>query len=87
MCVSLILILALSNLFQLVDVLSRMPVVTVTWKLKSLKPDKPVKRDSSQGQRWVEVGVAEECAVIMEITRSLQGKVHLCSLLCEFCFL
>ena len=68
----------------MVDVLSQLPVVTVTWKLKSSKQRKPVKQDpqcaggeTSRGQRWVDVGVANECVVVVEITRrNAHGRVR-----------
>ena len=72
------------------DVLSRLPVVTMTWKLKSSKHDKLVKRDlSSQvdkggendGQKWVDVGVAQDCVVVVEITRrNTRGRVRMCNM-------
>ena len=67
------------------DVLSRLPALTVTWKLRSpTKQDKPVKQDSetqvvgggARGQRWVNVGVTEECVVVVEITRNSKPKVY-----------
>ena len=66
------------SILQLVDVISQMPILTVTWKLKSHKQDKQVEDDLLLGdQKWVDVDIGEECVVVMEITkRNLHGKVH-----------
>ena len=70
------------------EVISKLPALNVTWKLRS---EQSSERDLSgdaqevggagqggvvRGQRWVDVGVAEECVVVMEITRNSQGKVQ-----------
>ena len=66
-------------MFQLVDVLSQMPMATISWRLKSSKCRQDVSLAGVRGgggQRWVDVGVAKECVVVIEITRrNFQGKV------------
>ena len=60
-----------------------MPSLTVKWKLKSQKPATQ-EVGGARGQRWVNVGVAEECVVVVEITRNSRAKVK-CVLCVRVC--
>jgi activating signal cointegrator complex subunit 3 len=80
--------LSRQDLKKLTDVISKLPALSVTWRLRS--PEKNSGRDSSgvqgvggegeggvvRGQRWVDVGMAEECVVVVQITRNSHRKSH-----------
>lgn len=71
------------------EVVSKLPVLTVTWKLRSPETSSSGRDSSSggrvvggageggvvRGQRWVNVGVAAECVVVVQIMRNSQGRV------------
>ena len=77
-------------LVQVETVLSKLPLVSVHWKLKlqsgTVDPQLPAMTPAAPRERsWVDVPVGEECVVQIEVVRRcLRGKVPLQSCL-HFC--